>query len=116
MFYRTDSRRRLRLPHVLDGTSNTFMIGEDVPEVAYCSWPYANNTYGTCAIPPNVKRPDGTEYRPAWTNNWSFRSRHTGGLQFAHADGSVHFITDTIALPTYRALATIHGSEPARVP
>ena len=118
MFYRVDYRRRLRLVQISDGTSNTFMLGEDVAALdEWCSWPYANNAYGTCAIPPNVKRPGGGAYPPGyWPNTWSFRSRHPGGLQFATADGSVHFIDDSIALPTYRALATIRGGEAVAPP
>ena len=115
MFYRSDSRRRLRLSDVRDGTSNTFMIGEDLPEKnRFCSWPYSNNTHGTGAIPPNVKRPDGSEYDPAdWPNVWSFRSWHPGGLNFAYADGTVHFISNTMNLKVYRAMATIRGGEVA---
>lgn len=118
LFYRLDYTRRLQLSHIRDGTSATFMVGEDVPAITqWCSWPYANNATGTCAIPPNVKRPDGTNYPPGnWQNNESFRSRHPGGLQFAFADGSVAFIQETIALPTYRALATINGREVVSLP
>jgi prepilin-type processing-associated H-X9-DG protein len=113
MFYRTDYARRLQLSHISDGTSNTFMFGEDVSaQNRWLSWPYANNAYGTCAIPPNVRRSDGTSYDPIdWPNTWSFRSRHPGGLHFAYADGSVHFISDSIGLNVYRALATINGAE-----
>jgi hypothetical protein len=32
-------------------------------------------------------------------------------LNFGFADGSVHFISATIPLTTYRALATINGGE-----
>ena len=47
-------------------------------------------------------------YPPSnWENCESFRSRHPGGVQFACADGSVHFVSDGISLPVYRALATI---------
>ena len=46
-----------------------------------------------------------------WPERYSFRSKHTGGLQFAMADGSVHFIDDGIALTTWRALATRAGGE-----
>ncbi len=118
MFYRVDYRRRLVYDLVRDGLSNTFMFGEDVPmDDEWCSWPYANNAYGTCAIPPNVKRQDGSNYHPGhWPNVYSFRSRHPGGLQFAFGDGSVHFIDDSISLAVYRGLATISGREPAGVP
>jgi prepilin-type processing-associated H-X9-DG protein len=51
--------------------------------------------------------------REDWPERYSFRSRHPGGLQFAYADGSVHFVSDSIALQTYRALATIKGGEVA---
>jgi prepilin-type processing-associated H-X9-DG protein len=116
IFFRSDFIRSLRLEHILDGTSNTFMIGEDIPDLDnYCSWPYSNNANGTCAIPPNVLQPDGSNYPPwNWENNASFRSRHPGGLQFAYADGSVHFVSNGISLPTYRAMATISGGEVAQ--
>jgi prepilin-type N-terminal cleavage/methylation domain-containing protein/prepilin-type processing-associated H-X9-DG protein len=113
MLFRSDWTRRLRLSDVTDGTSNTFMIGEDVPAMNWwVSWPYSNNAYGTCAIPPNVRPPGGGQYDPNhWQNTWSFRSRHPGGVDFALADGSVHFIPDSIDLEVYRALATISGGE-----
>ena len=118
IFYRMDFQRPLRLTQISDGTSNTFMIGEDVPALdIYSSWPYSNNATGTCAIPPNVRGPNGQPYPPSnWENGESFRSRHPGGVQFACADGSVRFISDGIALPVYRALATIRGGEAASVP
>jgi prepilin-type N-terminal cleavage/methylation domain-containing protein/prepilin-type processing-associated H-X9-DG protein len=110
---RNDYKRRPRLDDIKDGLSNTFLLGEDIPSKnRWLSWPYANNAYGTCAIPPNVKKPGGGEYDPlVWWNVWSFRSWHPGGLNFAFADGSVHFLRTNIDLATYRALATIRGGE-----
>jgi prepilin-type N-terminal cleavage/methylation domain-containing protein len=98
---------------VQDGLSNTFMLGEDLPEKnRWLSWPYANGCYGTCAIPPNVKRPGGGDYDPYdWHNVWSFRSRHPHGVQFAFADASVRFVIDSLDLDLYRAFATIAGGE-----
>lgn len=118
LFYRSDARRITRLTDILDGTSTTFMVGEDVPELNHwCSWPYANNAVGTCAIGPNARQTNGQPYDPwDWHNVYGFRSRHPGGLQFATADGSVHFVSDGIALDTYRALATIRGGEVAALP
>jgi prepilin-type processing-associated H-X9-DG protein len=114
VFYRMDYQNRRRLSDIKDGLSNTFMIGEDMPEKnRWCSWPYASHAYGTCAIPPNYnKYPNGTDLKPGdWYNTHSFRSSHPGGLQFAFADGSVRFITSDIDLTLYRALSTINGRE-----
>jgi prepilin-type N-terminal cleavage/methylation domain-containing protein len=118
IFWRADIRQgALRLLQITDGTSNTFMIGEDVPEmILWNAWAYANGACGTCAIPPNTGitiPPLGTANAADWPNRYSFRSRHPGGLQFAYADASVHFIRDTIPLQIYRALATIQGGEVA---
>lgn len=41
----------------------------------------------------------------------SFGSLHPGGANFAMADGSVRFIKQTIAQPTYHALGTRAGGE-----
>ncbi|MCI0380418.1 MAG: DUF1559 domain-containing protein [Gemmataceae bacterium] len=111
--YRTDIFIHRRMTDITDGLSNTFLIGEDVPSKnRWCSWPYASHAYGTCAIPPNARRLDGTEFDPfIWYDTHSFRSSHPGGLNFAFADGSVRYIRDAIDLKHYRALATIRGGE-----
>jgi hypothetical protein len=111
MFFRTDYKARRTHAHVLDGLTNTFMLGEDLPERdIYCSWPYANNAYSTCAIPPNVKG----DFNPQdWPNVQGFRSNHPAGLHFAFAGGAVRFVSDSIDLEVYRALATIRGKEGA---
>jgi prepilin-type N-terminal cleavage/methylation domain-containing protein len=118
ILFRTDYRYRRKLSDVKDGLSHTFLVGEDVPDMnRWCSWPYASHAYGTCAIPPNNKKPNGTDFNPLdWYNTHSFRSSHPGGLQFAMGDGSVHFITNDIDLKVYRALATSRGNEPVELP
>jgi prepilin-type processing-associated H-X9-DG protein len=126
IFFRADIRGRLNLSILTsaDGTSNTFMIGEDIPELnLHCHWMYSNGANGTCGIPPNTAVRDPYRNNPAtgvtgyspdsWGNVYSFRSRHSGGLQFCLADGHVVFISDSIDLSTYRALATIAGGEVA---
>ncbi len=118
IFFRYDWKFPKGFNAVRDGTSNTLMVGEDVPELdQWSAWAHANSAVGTCAIGPNAKNQAGADYSPwDWQNVYGFRSRHTGGLQFACADGSVHFISDTIDLALYRALATIQGDEALAVP
>src|SRR5262249_20351895 len=114
IFARSASKKT-KIGNITDGTSNTLLVGEDIPEIdAHCAWFYANGSIGTSAIPPNVmKKPNGTLYDPYtdWPEIYSFRSRHTGGINFGFADGSVHFVQEALPLATYRALATINSGE-----
>jgi prepilin-type N-terminal cleavage/methylation domain-containing protein len=118
LFYRSDYRHKKKLTDIKDGLSSTFLVGEAVPARSkWCSWPYANNAVGTCAIAPNAVQEDGSPFDPwDWTNTYGFASSHRGGLYFAFADASVRFVTDAIELETYRALATIAGGETVAPP
>ncbi|HJZ90415.1 MAG TPA: DUF1559 domain-containing protein [Gemmataceae bacterium] len=117
IFWRADIRKGpMPFASITDGLSNTYMIGEDVPEyIAWNAWAYPNGAIGTCAIPPNT----GITIPPIgaaagyvdWPRRYSFRSRHPTGVQFAMADGSVRFVRDSIPLNVYRAYATINGGE-----
>ena len=44
------------------------------------------------------------------------RSRHTGGVNVAMGDGSVHFVSDTIALNIWQAAGTTRGGESVALP
>jgi prepilin-type N-terminal cleavage/methylation domain-containing protein/prepilin-type processing-associated H-X9-DG protein len=117
IFWRGDIRSgNLRIGHITDGASNTFMIGEDVSElILWNAWAYSNGATATCAIPPNVGvtiPPIGPDDNADWPSRYSFRSRHPAGLNFAYADGSVRFISETIPLQIYHAMGTISGGEP----
>lgn len=115
MLYRVDYKSPRRAGDVTDGLSNTLLLGEALPRYdIYCSWPYANNTYSTCAIPlnQNDKKADPRD----WPNMQSFRSEHTDGAHFALGDGTVRFLNQSIDLKLYRALATIKGQESVTLP
>jgi prepilin-type N-terminal cleavage/methylation domain-containing protein/prepilin-type processing-associated H-X9-DG protein len=116
IFYRSDGNRKLTLLGVTDGASNTFMIGEDMHSVdQHCGgWAYPNYANATCAIPLNY--PDTGGNYVNWSDRYSFHSQHTGGANFCFADGSVHFIQNSINLQVYYALATIRGGEAVSLP
>ena len=79
LMWRTDYLRPMQDADVRDGLSNTFLLGEDLPEKnLWCSWPYANNPYGTCTIPPNYTYRDPNW----WPNTHSFRSPPPYGVEF----------------------------------
>src|SRR5262249_37020492 len=73
IFTRGDVNTPMTMRRITDGTSNTFFLGEDVPEIdAHCCWFYANGSVATCAIPPNImKNPsNGALYDPY--NDWPY--------------------------------------------
>jgi prepilin-type N-terminal cleavage/methylation domain-containing protein/prepilin-type processing-associated H-X9-DG protein len=115
LFYRNRYQEPLGLRDILDGTSNTFMVGEDVPEQnQHSAWVYANGDYASCHGPLNFFR-----YPPTpgtWPDVMTFRSRHPQGANFCFADGSVRFIRQTISHPLYRSLSTRKGGEAITLP
>ena len=125
IFYRTDGipgtsgHGPLTMTSITDGTSNTLMVGEDVPKYnVHCDWVFFNHATGTCAIPlnygipPNVDPSGPTD----WPNVYSFRSNHTLGANFAMADGSVRFINQGINMTLYENLSTYAGGEVVSLP
>jgi prepilin-type N-terminal cleavage/methylation domain-containing protein/prepilin-type processing-associated H-X9-DG protein len=111
-----------------DGTSNTFLIGEGLPQfhdhltnVGW--WHFNNGTAGEMGtnVPLNygVNANGGaglgnncTDARYNWNVDWGFNSRHTSGANFAFADGSVHFVTTGIDPKTYNDLGCRNDSQP----
>ncbi|WP_435005344.1 DUF1559 domain-containing protein [Tundrisphaera lichenicola] len=90
---------------VTDGTSNTLMIGEQIRKVTrWNAWVGGNASIGTTGVPLNYKLPVANVEN--WTRQYSFRSLHPGGANFAMADGSVKFLKSTINFNIYQALST----------
>lgn len=59
-------------------------------------------------LPPNSPIPDSTRGSSKITAS---RSYHTGGVQCAFMDGSVHFLSDGVDLAVYRGAWTRNGAE-----
>jgi prepilin-type processing-associated H-X9-DG protein len=126
-----------RLTEIRDGASNTMAMGEyltGLPEdqasqdfrgTHWIDFPGMSQIYTKSA--PNSSAPD-LIFPSEWCYNRpelnlpcagaslyeataASRSRHPGGVQVLFADGSVHFIQQTIDLNLWRALATIDGGE-----
>src|SRR4051794_11977316 len=131
LFYRNS---RIGVRDVVDGTSQTFAIGERSHNLSYVTWTarsiggwlFKTSSFegGTdkFTVDPEecwtqVLGPIGTEDPPRTPNHprahvEDFWSRHPGGVNFLFADGSVRFIKDAINASVYRALATRSRQEP----
>ena len=59
-------------------------------------------------MPPNTPVPDMAAHGMGF---FAARSNHPGGVNALFADGSVHFVSEDIALETWRALSTREGGE-----
>jgi len=127
--------KAFKLTDILDGTSNTFMLGEVVQGQGtdlrgFTWWGHAAPfmTY----IGPNSSSPDiiytsgycvNTAPNPPCIAMGSdraclmgSRSRHSGGVNVAMCDGTARFISNSILLTTWRALSTSIGSESVTLP
>ena len=63
--------------------------------------------------PPGVQ----SYYTPSnFCDFYHFWSNHPGGAQFAFADGSVHFLPQTINYTTYQYLGCRHDGQVASLP
>jgi prepilin-type N-terminal cleavage/methylation domain-containing protein/prepilin-type processing-associated H-X9-DG protein len=112
----------VRLASIVDGTSNTISAGESLPAQRADNnvWQFGANTDGT-TVPINYPTPLSCDTAGSFgTSNWAsrcsyantgFKSHHPGGANFVFADGSVHFLRQSIAMTTYCALGSRNGSE-----
>jgi prepilin-type N-terminal cleavage/methylation domain-containing protein/prepilin-type processing-associated H-X9-DG protein len=129
---------QMRYPaSIPDGTSNTIMIGETILGSNDHLWIHygpawwhfnAGNSHVTTIAPMNLPiknfeyscnpvGPQGQIYTTLnWNVSWGFRSRHSGGCNFAFADGSVQFLSDGIDARTYNLLGCRNDGKAVAVP
>ena len=102
---------RIRFADIIDGQSNTLLIGERSSRLDYATWVGAvpgayrgmARIVGTAGGVPNHVLNDFAD----------FGSYHPFGANFAMGDGAVRMISDEIELSVYHALATRAGGEVA---
>lgn len=117
------------LNQLTDGTSSTMMVSEVIQgqrhDLRGCTW-WGTGSGFVASLRPNDTAPDLSWSDSTWcdpnppnppcafrTNVYVFgaRSRHTGGVNVAMCDGSIHFITNSIQTATWQALSTSQGGE-----
>jgi prepilin-type processing-associated H-X9-DG protein len=105
---------------ILDGTSNTFLVGETdfmargVPTIdlgAVWAYGYIGYAWGTTSAKFNDHDVPTTA-----STYGAFRSQHPGGAQFGLADGSVRFVAETIEQTVYQAVSTRDRGETVLLP
>jgi prepilin-type N-terminal cleavage/methylation domain-containing protein/prepilin-type processing-associated H-X9-DG protein len=123
------------LADIRDGASNTLLFGEryhrdgeyDIRQPivwpgasqmgAWGRWAYVANAGAMgnvtlhSAAPINYRVPPGGDFSTVEDRTCAFGSGHSGGANFALADGSARFIADTVPWATLKALSTRAGKE-----
>ncbi len=115
IFSRNSHFRPCSLRKVIDGTSQTFMVGENVVSQDFHSSAYfSDGDWATCGIPLNYFIVDATldELKvQRWYEARGFKSLHPGGCHFVMVDGSVQFVREDMDSFAYRGLSTRDGGE-----
>jgi prepilin-type N-terminal cleavage/methylation domain-containing protein/prepilin-type processing-associated H-X9-DG protein len=110
MFGRYYVKRRFK--EVADGLSNTFMMGETLPEqCVYGGMFAANFSLAGTTIPLNTFA--DCSIVGCHNTACGFKSSHPNGAHFAMADGSIHFVVESINYTIYNYLGTRAGGETA---
>jgi len=118
------TNQTVAMKDITDGTSNTILAGESVPWLcANISFFGFGGGHAGCTIPVNwnsnsmngaagcIATSTGLLGCRYTQNNRGWHSMHPGGCNFVFADGSVHFIKNSIQVPTLCALGSHQGGE-----
>jgi prepilin-type N-terminal cleavage/methylation domain-containing protein/prepilin-type processing-associated H-X9-DG protein len=122
--YAFGSNSSTKLTDITDGTSNTFAMSEQTLSIYSCYGckPWSHLVWGTWALDPVGNW--NTTYPPQGLNVWQYGSQptpspgmaaswysvaslHPGGVNFVFCDGSVHFISQTVDIPTLTQMSRI---------
>jgi prepilin-type N-terminal cleavage/methylation domain-containing protein/prepilin-type processing-associated H-X9-DG protein len=133
--WNTQPGTAVKFREITDGLSKTLLVSEtvqgrdgDLRGFTWWGWAAGFETLTS----PNASDPDTMQYAgacnpvepnppctaPSTLANLfkaAARSRHPGGVNAVMCDGSVHFITDSVDLATWRAASTTQGEEVAAI-
>lgn len=116
MIWRNTYFNPLKMKDVVDGTSNTYIVGEAVASIDFHSTAFfSDGDWATCGEPLNFFPADTSveslKSSTIWPEVRGFRSFHPGGVHMAMVDSSVQFVSDSIDHETYRAFSTRNRGE-----
>jgi prepilin-type N-terminal cleavage/methylation domain-containing protein/prepilin-type processing-associated H-X9-DG protein len=126
-FFDTYTQQIANITSTTDGTSNSIIVGEDLPSQigGLAFWCFTEAGSGT-TVPigwdSNSYPADGPGCFGSWEQlsplgcrfsaaRKGFKSMHPGGANFLFADGSVHFLKQSINFVLYNALGSRNGGE-----
>jgi prepilin-type processing-associated H-X9-DG protein len=112
-----------RILDIVDGTSNTILVAEDAGRPTFYNqqrqvfdpvgkeggWADPNGAFSLDGSNSDGSVPGGCSLN--CSNNSEIYAFHTGGANVVFADGSVHFLKDSIDLCTLAKLCTRAGGE-----
>jgi prepilin-type processing-associated H-X9-DG protein len=110
---------------IRDGTSNTIAMGEVRPgcstHLSGFPWWHGQQWFVATAAPINFptcpgegpgNSGSGCNGWGNWSTDMGFKSLHPGGAQFVFADGSLHFLAESIDYTTYQRLGCRRDGQP----
>ena len=108
----------LKLIDIKDGTSNTLMFGEKRMNTRFIGQYQSDDNEGYTSgwdhdATRNTSLPPKADWQDPTLNHGEnlFGSSHSGGANFALADGSIRFITFNISQPNFLAMGTAANGE-----